>query len=47
MKDCNLWTGLHAGAGEEHEKEGAVDTKHYEMTAVPLPCPPAPLRARR
>ena len=25
MKDCLLWEGPHAGAGEEHEEEGAPD----------------------
>ncbi|GAB0186285.1 zinc finger and BTB domain-containing protein 5 [Grus japonensis] len=37
----------HAGAGEQHEEEGAAETKHYELTATPIPHPPVPLQGRR
>ena len=30
MNDCIPWVGPHAGAGEEHEREGAAEMKHYE-----------------
>ncbi|KAK4810860.1 LOW QUALITY PROTEIN: hypothetical protein QYF61_008832 [Mycteria americana] len=37
VKDCILWEGPHAGAGEECEEEGAAEAKHYELTTTPIP----------
>ena len=36
IKDCIPWEAPHAGAGEEHEQEGAADTKHYELISAKL-----------
>ena len=33
-----LWC-CHAGAGEQCEEEGLADTKCYELTTTPIPCP--------
>ncbi|KAK4826947.1 hypothetical protein QYF61_012796, partial [Mycteria americana] len=41
MEDCLLWEGHHSGAGEECEEEGAVETTCDELTATPIPHPPA------
>jgi len=43
VKDCILWEGPHPGAGEEREKEGASETKHYKLIATLIPHPPEPL----
>ena len=43
VEDCLPWEGPHAGAGEEHEEEGAAETTCAELTATPIPRPPAPL----
>lgn len=34
----------HAGAGEHCEEGGVAETKGDELTRIPIPCPPAPLR---
>jgi len=34
---------LHAGADEECETEGVVETRCFELTTSPIPCPPVPL----
>ena len=47
MKDCVLWEGPHTGAGEERDKVGVAETKHYELTATPIPCSPVLLGGRR
>lgn len=47
MKNCILWEGPPAGAGAEHEEEGVAGMKCYELTANPIPHPPAPLGGRR
>jgi len=39
VKDCMLWEGPHAEAGEEHEEERAGETKGYRLTATPIPHP--------
>ncbi|KAK4826197.1 hypothetical protein QYF61_006141 [Mycteria americana] len=46
-KDYLLWEGPHAGAGEEHEEEGAAETPCDELTTAPIPHPPATLRGKR
>jgi len=43
VKDCLLWEGPHAGAGDEREEEGAAGTKCYEPITTPIPCPPVML----
>ena len=49
VEDCLLWEGPHAGAGKEWtrspppEEEGAAETTCDELTATPIPHPPAPL----
>jgi len=47
MEDCLPREGPHAGAGAECEEEGAAETTCDELTAVPIPCRPAPLAGRR
>jgi len=47
VKDCILWEGPHAGAGEEREEEGAAKTKCYQPTPTLIPCPPTLLRVAR
>jgi len=39
MKNCSLWEGLNAGAGEEHEEEGVAEIKCYELTTKPISHP--------
>lgn len=34
MKDCHSREVAHAGAGEQHEKEGATETNCYELTTI-------------
>jgi len=34
MKNCVLWEGPHAGAGEECEEEGAAEITRYELTTT-------------
>ena len=46
VEDCLPWEGPHAGAGEKHE-EGVAENNCYELTATPIPHPPALLRGRR
>ena len=41
MEVCLLWEGPHAGAGEQCEEEGAAETTCDELTATPIPRPPA------
>jgi len=36
----------HAGAGEQHEEEGAAETKHYKPTTICFPYSLAPLRGQ-
>lgn len=36
LKDCMLWQGPHAVAGEECEEEGEAEVKCYELTATPI-----------
>ncbi|KAJ7425211.1 hypothetical protein WISP_24425 [Willisornis vidua] len=43
MENCLLWEGPHAGALEEGEEEGAAE-KCDDLTAIPVPQPPAPLQ---
>jgi len=45
MKGCIPWEGHLAQAGEEHEKEGASETRD-ELAANPTPHPPVMLRGR-
>jgi len=52
VENCLLWEGPHAGAGAECEEpspaeEGAAETACGELTATPIPCPPALLGGRR
>ncbi|GAB0186526.1 zinc finger and BTB domain-containing protein 5 [Grus japonensis] len=47
LEDCLLWEGPHAGAGEECEEEGAAETTCDELTAIPIPHPPVPLKGSR
>ncbi|KAK4806968.1 hypothetical protein QYF61_027335 [Mycteria americana] len=47
VKDCLLLEGPHAVAGEECEEEGAAETPCDELTATPIPYPPALLGGRR
>ena len=47
VEDCLPWVGPHAGAGEEHEEEGAAETMCDELTTTPVPHPPAPLGGGR
>ena len=44
MKDCILWVGPHAGAGQKREEERETETKGNELTATSIPHPPVPLR---
>jgi len=44
VKDCILWEGSHAGAGQQREEERAAETKHCELT-TPVAHLPAQLRA--
>jgi len=46
-ENCLPWEGHHAGAEEEHEEEGAAETKRDELTTTLIPCPPVPLSGRR
>jgi len=39
------WEGPHTGAGEQCAEKGAAEMKGYELTAIPIPHPPAWLRA--
>jgi len=41
MNDCILWEGHQTEAGEEGEKEGVAEMKHYELTTTPIPHSPA------
>ncbi|KAK4821436.1 hypothetical protein QYF61_020019 [Mycteria americana] len=41
VEDCLLWVGPLAGAGEESEEEGAAERTCHELTATPIPHPPA------
>jgi len=41
VEDCLLWEGPHAGTGEESEEEGAEKTRCDDLTATPIPPPPA------
>ena len=43
VEDCLLWEKPHTGAEEEHEQEGVAETTCDELTATPIPRPPAPL----
>ena len=43
MKDCLPWEGPHAGAGEQHEKEGVTDTNCYELSTICCAHPPVAL----
>jgi len=47
MKNCILWEGPHAGAGDEREEEGVAETKCYGLTATSIPHPPALQEGRR
>jgi len=47
MENCQPWEGLHTGAGEESEEEGAAETTCDELHTTPIPCPPVPLWGRR
>ena len=47
MKDSILWEGPHAGKEEECEEEGAAETTCDELTATPIPHPPAMLRGSK
>jgi len=47
MENCLPWLGAHAGAGEECCEEGAAERTCDELTVATIPCPPAPLRAKR
>jgi len=47
MEGCLLWEGPHAGAGAECEEGGAAETTCDELTAAPIPRPPAPFKGRR
>ena len=38
VKDCLLWVGPHAGAGEMCEEEGAAEMKGYQLTTTPIAC---------
>jgi len=44
VEDCLLWEGSHAGTREEYEEQGASETMCDELTATPIPHPPAALR---
>jgi len=46
MEDCLPWEGPHTGAGEECEEEGAAGRMCDELTATPIPHPPALLERR-
>ncbi|KAK4810855.1 hypothetical protein QYF61_008827 [Mycteria americana] len=46
VKDCLLWEGPHDGAGEDHEEEEVAETKCYELTVTPIPCPPVLLEGK-
>lgn len=39
VKYCVPWVGLHTGAGEEREEEGAVGTNYCNLTATCIPHP--------
>jgi len=39
VKDCIPWERPHAGAGEELDKEGIAEAKHYELTMTTIPHP--------
>jgi len=47
VENCLLWLGPHAGSGAECEEEGAAETRCDELTATPIPHPPAPLGGKR
>ncbi|CAN0114012.1 unnamed protein product, partial [Bubo scandiacus] len=52
VEDCFPWEGPLTGAGEEceessPEEEGAAETTCDELTATPIPRPPALLRRGR
>ena len=52
MEDCLLRVGPHAGTEESvrsppPEEEGAAETTGDELTAAPIPRPPALLRGRK
>lgn len=36
MKDCFLWEGSHAGAGQEQKTEEAAEMKPDELTTTPF-----------
>jgi len=44
VKNCLLWVGPHARAVEECGEEDAVETMCDELTAIPILCPPVPVR---
>jgi len=44
MWDCVPREGLHAGAGEQHEEEGAAEAKRHDLTTT-IPHPPVQLGA--
>jgi len=39
VENCLLWEGPHAGAGDESEEEGAVETTFDELTCNSIPNP--------
>jgi len=46
MKSCSPWEGPQVVAGAECEEDRAAEMCD-ELTATPIPCPPAPLGGRR
>lgn len=42
-KDNILWETFHAGTEEKCGEEGEAETMGYELTATPIPQPPAQL----
>lgn len=37
MKNYIPWEEPPAGAGKQHEEEGAAERKHYRLIAIPVP----------
>ena len=41
MENCLPWEGPYATVGKGCKEEGATETTCDELTATPVPCPPA------